>query len=127
MRALTARERRLGSKTFSSVLLVIVGGGFLVVGILDLRETRRVQAEGEIARGKVTGRHKSGGRSTNYSLDVEFQTRAGVRVSLTESVGRRRYERTKPGDTVPLHYLPSDPSVMNHRYYFVPTFLNTCP
>jgi hypothetical protein len=83
-----------------------------VVGILDLRETQRVLAEGELARGKVTGRHRSAGKSTNYSLDVEFQTRAGVRVRLTEDVGTSRYERTKPGDIVPLHYLPSDPSVM---------------
>ena len=112
MWALTAIERRLASKTFGSALFLTVGGVFLVVGILDLRETQRVLAEGELARGKVTGRHRSGGKSTNYSLDVEFQTRAGVRVRLTESVGRGRYERTKPGDTVPLHYLPSDPSVM---------------
>src|SRR5262245_50768791 len=112
MWALTAIERRLRSKTFGSALFLTVGGVFLVVGILDLQETRRVLAEGELARGKVTGRHRSGGRSTDYSLDVEFQTRAGVRVMLTESVGRGRYERTKPGDTVPLHYLPSDPSVM---------------
>ena len=111
MWALTAIERRLGSKTFGSALFLTVGGVFLVVGVLDLRETQRVLAEGELARGKVTGRHRSGSRSTSHSLDVEFQTRAGVRVRLTESVGRSRYERTKPGDTVPLHYLPSDPSV----------------
>ena len=112
MWALTAIKRRLASKTFGSEIFLTVGGVFLVVGILDLRETQRVLAEGELAKGKVTGRHRSGGRSTNYSLDVEFQTRAGVRVRLTEDVGRSRYERTKPGDTVPLHYLPSDPSVM---------------
>src|SRR5262245_61507596 len=112
MRALTAIERRLGSKTFGSGLFLTIGGVFLVVGLLDLRETRRVSAEGEQGRGKVTGRHRSGGRSTNYSLDVAFQTRAGVRVTSTEDVGRSRYERTKPGDTLPLHYLPSDPSVM---------------
>src|SRR5262245_59973164 len=112
MWAFTAIERRLASKAFGSALFVTVGGVFLVVGILDLHDTRRVLAEGELARGKVTGRHRSGGRSTDYSLDVEFQSRAGVHVRLTESVGRGRYERTKPGDTVPLHYLPSDPSVM---------------
>jgi hypothetical protein len=112
MWALTAIKRRLASKTFGSEIFLVVGGVFLVVGILDLRETRRVLAEGDLARGKVTGRHRSGGRSTDYSLDVEFQTRAGVLVRLTESVGRVRYERTKPGHTLPLHYLPSDPSVM---------------
>jgi Protein of unknown function (DUF3592) len=108
----TAKERRPSSKTFGLGLILTVGGVFLVVGILDLRETQRALAEGELARGKVTGRHMSGGKSRHYSLDVEFQTRAGVPVRLTESVGRSRYERTKPGDTVPLHYLPSDPSVM---------------
>ena len=112
MWAFTAIERRLGSKTFGSALFLTIGGVFLVVGILVLRETQRVLAEGELARGKVTGRHRSGGRSTDYSLDVEFQTRAGVRARLSESVGRSRYERTKPGDTVPLNYLPNDPSVM---------------
>lgn len=109
---LSAIRRRLASETFGSEIFLAVGGVFLVVGILDLRETRRVRAEGELARGKVTGRHRSGGRSTGYSLDVEFQTRAGVGVRLTQSVGRSRYERTRPGDTVPLHYLPSDPAVM---------------
>ena len=112
MWAFTAIERRLGSKTFGSSLFLAVGGVFLVVGILDLYDTRRVEAEGVLARGKVTGRHRSGGRSTDYSLDVAFQTGAGMRVRSTESVGRSRYERTRPGDTVPLHYLPSDPSVV---------------
>ena len=111
MWALTAIERRLASKAFGSALFLTVGGVFLVVGILDLRETQRLQAEGELARGKVIGRHWSA-RGRPYSLDVELQTRADVRVTLAESVGRGRYERTKPGDTVPLHYLPSDPSVM---------------
>jgi len=111
MWALTAIERRLASKAFGSAVFLIVGGVFLVVGILDLRETQRLQTEGELARGKVIGRHWSA-RGRPYSLDVELQTRAGVRVTLAESVGRGRYERTKPGDTVPLHYLTSDPSVM---------------
>jgi hypothetical protein len=112
MWALAAIERRLASKTFGSALFLTVGGVFLVVGILDLRETQRLLAEGELARGKVIGRHWSGRKSRPYSLDVELQTRAGARVTMAESVGRGRYERTKPGDTVPLHYLPSDPSVM---------------
>jgi Cu/Ag efflux protein CusF len=101
----------LASKTFGSAIFLTVGGVFLVVGILDLRETQRLRAEGELARGKVIGRHWYP-RGRPYSLDVELLTRAGVRVTLAESVGRGRYERTKPGDTVPLHYLPSDPSVM---------------
>jgi Cu/Ag efflux protein CusF len=110
MWALSAIKRRLASKTFGSAIFLTVGGVFLVVGILDLRETQRLQAEGELARGKIIGRHWYP-RGRPYSLDVELQTRA-VRVTLAESVGRGRYERTKPGDTVPLHYLPSDPSVM---------------
>ena len=61
MWAVTATERRVASYTFGSALFLTVGGVFLVVGILDLRETQRVLAEGELARGKVTGRHRSGG------------------------------------------------------------------
>jgi hypothetical protein len=105
-------ERRSRWKTFELALLLTVGGVFLAVGILDLLETQRLLAEGELTRGRVIGKHWSGRKSRPYSLDVVLQTRAGVRLTLAESVGRGRYERTKPGDTVPLHYLPSDPSVM---------------
>ena len=106
-----AIERRLASKTFGSAVFLTAGGVFFAVGILDLRATQRLRAEGEPVIGKVIGRHWSA-RGRPYSLDVELQTRAGVRVTLAESVGRGQYERTRPGDTVPLHYLPSDPSVM---------------
>lgn len=112
MRALNAIARRITSKAFGPAVFLIFGSVLLVVGILDLRETQRLLAEGELARGKVTGRHRSAGRSMHYSLDVEYQTRAGVRFRSTEEVGTSRYERTKPGDTVPLRYLSNDPSVM---------------
>lgn len=48
----TVKERRPSSKTFGLGLILTVGGVFLVVGILDLRETQRALAEGELARGK---------------------------------------------------------------------------
>jgi predicted Zn-dependent protease len=112
MRVITAIEKRLASTTSRLALFLTIGGVLLVVGILDLRETQRLLAEGELTRGKVTARHRSGGRSMNYSLDVEFQTRAGARLRSTEDVGASRYDRTKPGDTVLLRYLSSDPSVM---------------
>ncbi len=108
----TAKEKRPRSRTFQLALMLAIGGVLLAVGIADLRETQRLRADGEFARAKVTGRHKSGGKSRSYYLDVEFQSRGGQLVALTESVSRGRYERTKPGDTVPLHYLLSDPSVM---------------
>jgi predicted Zn-dependent protease len=137
MWALPAIKRRLASKTFGSEILLVVGGVFLVVGILDLRETRRVLAEGELARGKVTGRHRSGGRSRNYSLDVEFQTRAGVRVRLTEDVGTRddiHLADIKKAAAMPASLFRADldppaqaltegwerPSAPPHDLYFVP-------
>ena len=110
--ALGAAARRPRSRMFGLVTILITGAVLLVIGLLDLRETQLLRAEGISARGTVTGRHRSGGKSNSHYLDVEFQTGEGRRVALTESVSRGRYDRTKPGDTVPLHYLPSDPTVM---------------
>ena len=110
--ALGAAARRPRSRMFGLVSIMIAGGVLLVIGLLDLRETQLLKAEGVSARGTVTGRHRSGGKSNSHYLDVEFQAGEGRRVALTEKVSRGRYERTKPGDTVPLHYLASDPTVM---------------
>ena len=92
--------------------MLTIGGVLIVIGLLDLRETQLLRAEGVASRGTVTGRHRSGGKSRSHYLEVEFQSRDGQRVALSEKVSKGRYERTKPGDTVPLHYLPADPTVM---------------
>ena len=110
--ALGAAARRPRSRMFGLVTIMTIGAVLLVIGLLDLRETQLLRAEGVSTRGTVTGRHRSGGKSNSHYLDVEFQSGDGRRVALTESVSRGRYDRTKPGDTVPLHYLPGDPTVM---------------
>ena len=94
------------------VSILIMGAVLLVAGLLDLRETQLLRAEGVSARGTVTGQHRTGGKSRTHYLDVEFETRDGRRVAQSAEVSRGRYERTKPGDSVPLHYLPGDPSVL---------------
>ena len=99
-------------QTFSLVSMLAIGGVLIVIGLLDLRETQLLRAEGVASRGTVTGRHRSGGRSRSHYLDVEFQSQDGQQVALTEKVSKGRHDRTKPGDTVPLHYLPTDPTVM---------------
>lgn len=98
--------------TFSLILMVTIGVVLIVIGVLDLRETQLLREDGVVSRGTVTGRHRSGGKSRSHYLDVEFQSRDGQHVTLSEKVSKGRYDRTKPGDTVPLHYLPSDPTVM---------------
>ena len=92
--------------------MTALGGVLIVFGLLDLRETQQLRSDGVASRGTVTGRHRSGGKSRSHYLDVEFQSQDGQRVALSEKVSKGRYDRTKPGDTVPLHYLASDPTVM---------------
>jgi hypothetical protein len=104
--------RRPRSQKFAFAAVVVMGGVLFVAGLVDLRKTQLLKAEGVAARGTVTGKHRTGGRSKSYYLDLEFPNRDGQRVTVSASVSRGRFERTRPGETVPLHYLPRDPTVI---------------
>jgi len=94
--------------------MLAVAVGFVIVGVNDLRTSRRLAAEGRPATGTVLDKmleRRSKGRKSYY-LKVQYQTEAGQTLAQRAPVNSGMFETTQPGATVPLHYLPTQPEVM---------------
>jgi len=98
------------------VVMLIAVGFCLTRGLLDLRASRRLAAEGVATTARVVGKHTElhpglhSGTYVHY-LDVEYRTRAGQVLTQHDRVSERWYRRAMPGDRVPAHYLPGDPAL----------------
>ena len=93
---------------------ILVGVVLLVVGFKDFRQSKKLQAEGQQVSGVVTDtdirRGRKGRRS--YYLTVNFKTEAGQTYEARKSVSRSLFEEAAEARTVPVTYLPSDPTVV---------------
>jgi hypothetical protein len=100
-------------KMVGVVLMVIVGLGLIIAGFFQLHRTRRLAAEGRAATASVISKEYQRGSKgrKSYYLEVQYQTESGTTLVERASVSRTRYEQVRVGATVPLRYLPDDPTV----------------
>lgn len=98
--------------------ILVVGGAFvlgtvlLVAGWLDFRNSKRLAAEGKAVSADVVGKDIERGRRgrKSYYVNVEFKTDSGPAAQRVR-VNSSQYDSAQPGGTVPVHYLPDNPSV----------------
>lgn len=98
--------------------LVIAGAGllgvfFLVFGVKEFRQSKKLQAEGKQVAGVVTDGETQRGRKgrRSYYLTVSFKTEEGATMSERKKVSRSLFNEASEARTVPVTYLPSDASV----------------
>jgi hypothetical protein len=97
--------------------ILVVGGAFLlgaiflVMGWSELQDSRKLAAEGKAVTGEVVHKDIKRGRKgrRSYYLNVEFKTESGAQTEQRVQVSSSKFEGA--GSSVPVHYLPSDPSV----------------
>ena len=99
-------------------LLVVAGAAILgvvllVFGFKEYRQSKKLQSDGKTAVGAVTDASTQRGRKgrRSYYLTVNFQTEAGTAVEERKKVSSSTYDEAREAGTVPVTYLPSDPSV----------------
>src|SRR5262245_19206795 len=92
---------------------VVFGGLLLVLGWIEFRNSRKLAAEGKAVTAEVTGKDIERGRRgrKTYYVAVRFKTEAGPAEEQRVKVSSSQYDAAKPGGSVPVHYLPSDPEV----------------
>lgn len=99
--------------------ILVVGGAFLlgavlvVTGWAELRNSRKLAAEGKAVTAEVVSkdiRHGRKGRRSYY-LNVGFKTESGAQTEQRVQVSSSQFDSVSQGGSVPVHYLPGDPSV----------------
>jgi uncharacterized protein DUF3592 len=102
----------MSRKSFGVASMLVASGVMLVWGLVDLRTSQRLAAEGLLTRARVVGKHvERARRSIRQYVDVEYATNDGQIVRESSRISQAFYERVKAGDTVNVHYLPGDPTV----------------
>jgi len=101
-------------KYFAVAIAIVIGGVFLSTGIPEYRASKRLAAEGISVAGKVLDErtvYRTKGRS-RYYLTVEFE--AGNKETVTKElqVSREIHSAGAAADSVQIHYLADDPSVI---------------
>jgi hypothetical protein len=93
---------------------ILVGVVLLVMGFKEFRQSKKLQAEGKQVSGVVTETDVQRGRKgrRTYYLKVNFQTEAGDTYEARNSVSRSLFDEASEAKTVPVVYLPSDPTVL---------------
>ena len=93
---------------------ILVGFVLLVMGFMEFRQSKKLQAEGRQVSGAVTDTDVQRGRKgrRSYYLTVNFQTEAGETYEARKSVSRSLFDEASEARTVPVVYLPSDPTVV---------------
>ena len=91
---------------------LVLGTVLLVAGWLDYRNSKKLAAEGKAVTADVVGKDIERGRRgrKSYYVEVQFKTDSGTaaqRVRVTSS----QFDSAREGGTVPVHYLPGDPSI----------------
>lgn len=81
----------------------------------QLEIAERFETEGREAVATVRGKYftestdSDGDRTVTYYLVLDFVTQAGEEMNINRSVGSGVYNRAKPGDTMPIRYLETEP------------------
>ena len=99
--------------------ILVMGGAFLlgaflvVAGWSELRISRKLAAEGKTVTAEVLGKNIKHGRKgrRSYYLNVGFKTGSGTQTEQRVQVSSSQFEGVSEGGSVPVHYLPGDPSV----------------
>jgi len=98
------------------LLFALIGGPALVVtGFRDYQNSKKLQAGGKEAKGAVveykeTVSGKS--RTHHYYLTVAYSVGNGSGLIRKTTVNRETFEPAVATGTVKVHYLPSDPTVL---------------
>lgn len=98
-------------------LLTLVLGA---IGISEGLQGAQLAREGVQTIGRVTGGHSStahrrrGGTTVTYYLELAFADAQGRQHSANYGVSRAVYDRAHAGQSVPLIYAASDPSVVEY-------------
>jgi hypothetical protein len=91
-----------------------LGGLFLITGLHEFRQSRRLAAEGKTTVARVVDErtvYRSKGRS-RYYLTVEFETAAKQFITQEVKVDYSTHSAGSTARSVKVHYLPSDPLVL---------------
>jgi hypothetical protein len=99
--------------------ILVVGGAFLlgaiflVMGWTELRNSKKLAADGKAVTAEVAGKYIKHGRKgrRSYYLDVAFKTDSGSQSEQRVQVSSSQFDEVSAGSSVPVHYLPSDPSI----------------
>ena len=102
------RKKRIGV-----LVTLAVGAGLIGFGLRELHTSRRLAAEGRQVTAQVVNKsleHRPKLRKAYY-LEVTYHTDQGRVVTQRSRVSAERFARTNRGDTLPVRYLPDDPTV----------------
>ncbi len=102
-----------GKRIFAIIAAFILGAVMVFGGWHELRNSKRLAAEGKATTAQVEDKVTKHGRrgSRSYYLEVQFRTEAGQNIQKRVTVDSSQYDAATLGGTVPLHYLPSEPEV----------------
>jgi hypothetical protein len=94
----------------SAVIFLLVANSLLGTAARLDRDGMDTQAT-VLDRRIVQVRDSDGNSSTEYRVRVEFRTISGETVEASFDVRRSTYDSTQQGRTLPVRYLPDDPTV----------------
>ena len=92
----------------------LFGVVLLVTGFKEFRQSKKLQAEGKQVSGVVTDTDVQRGRKgrRSYYLTVNFKTEDGNAYEARKSVSKALFTEAAEAGSVPVVYLPSDPTVV---------------
>jgi hypothetical protein len=78
-----------------------------------LQDSRKLAAEGKAVAAEVVGKDIKRGRKgrKSYYLNVGFKTESGSKTEQRVRVNSSQFDAVSAGGSVPVHYLPADPTV----------------
>jgi Protein of unknown function (DUF3592) len=99
--------------------ILVVGGAFLLgavfvaMGWSELQDSRKLTADGKAVTAAVAGKYVKHGRKgrRSYYLNVGFKTESGAQTEQRVQVSSSQFEGASEGGSVPVHYLPANPSI----------------
>jgi hypothetical protein len=105
-------------KTLKKLLWIIaalgVGVFFIITGATDLKNSKRLAAQGKSTTAEVTDFHERRGRKFSgrkYYLKVSFKSESGKTVEQELQVSEDIYDAGKDSGKVKVFYLPDDPTI----------------
>jgi hypothetical protein len=96
-----------------SIIIVLAGAVLcLVEGSKEFIHAKQLAARGETVQGEVTNLDAVRvGRRSHYYLRVKFHGKNQDPIEVRVETTRAFFDSTHEGDTVPLRYLPEDPTI----------------